>query len=634
MRDWVMEIGYAFRTLAKTPVTVGVTLLSLGLAIGAVTGVFSFASAFFLRGDPEIADPDRLAVVWVSDGPGSAHSFGSFLDFESIQRSVPGFSQTAAVGVDVRRLGDSGEGAPVTLEVVSGGFFDVAGIGMRAGRSFQPDETVPGQAEPVVIIGEAFWDSHFDGSSSALGSSLQLNGLSYTIIGVAPRKLRGRLANLQIAAWVPMGVPGSGGRRTVEGLAIRSDRDYMIFGRMAEGATVAGVEAQLANLSEELLVTYPSDWTDDAGESRFFTVTTGKDAQMPPEAKLALLGAAGFLFAATALVLAIACANVAGLFLARARRRRREMAIRAALGAGRARLARLLLAESLVLGLAAGMIGVFLAQKAVMALNTIDLPLDIPLSFDFGVDYRVLAFAVLLSAAAAALFGLAPALEGSKPNVVSSLKGENGERVRKGWFRVREFLVVTQVAVSMVLLVGASLLLRGLSIAGDTDLGLDPDGIAVVASQLDTQDRVPANYQARIEELDAALRGRAGVAGVEFSRGLEAGFTADAHRAELEIPGYEPAPGEGMTVKYNSVTPGYLELLGVEVIQGRGFAVTDGPTALPVAVVSQAFAARFWPDGSALGRTIQVRGRRIFGDRAGGEDGDFQVRTQRPGSPS
>ncbi len=448
------------------------------------------------------------------------------------------------------------------------------------------------------------------------------------MIGIAPQSLRGRLLNLKVDGWVPMGIPNTGGRRTVDALFNRSDRDFMVFGRLAEGATPAEAEAQLANLSRQLYATYPDDWSDEAGDSRFFTLTTGEHAQMARPMKMALLGAVGLLFAATALVLGIACANVAGVLLARARRRRREMAVRAALGAGRGRLARLLLTESLLLGVGAGAIGVLLAHQLVSALNTLELPIAVPLRFDFGIDYTVLAFAVALSVGTAMVFGLAPALEGSRPDVVGSLKGEDSDGRRRRWWgriRLREVLVVVQVAVSMVLLVGASLLLRGLGVAASADRGFDGEGVAVVAKTLVEEAREHANYRAALEEIGAELRAGPGVETVAFSRGLEAGFTGDQHRADLTIPGYEPAPGEGMTVEYNSVTHEYMDLMRIDVLRGRGILESDGPGGLPIAVVNEAFARRFWPEDDPIGRTIRVDGRRIFGDRTEGEAAEFQV---------
>jgi predicted permease len=616
MKDAVAGIGYSVRTLLRTPVAVGAMVLSLGLAIGGVTAAFSFGNAFLLRGDPAVTDPASVAMVWVSGGSGGRYGVGSYPDFEAVAAGVPAFESVALSGMDVRHLGDRFEGPPLMVEVVTPAFFDVLGVRPRLGRVFLPEEAVVGRAERLLVLSHSSWKTHFFGDPGVLGREVELSGHPFTVVGVAPEGLRGRMLSLDVDGWIPIGIPNASGRRKAEALRERGDRDFMIHARLREGATVAEAEAQLERLSAALMEAYPEEWADERGEARAFTLTTGRNASLNPDARRSAMAAVGFLLVAALLILAIACANVAGLQLARAQRRTREMAIRSSLGAGRGRLLMLLLGESLIVGLGGGALGVFLAYRLVARLDTLTLPIDLPLRFDFTPDGTVLTVAVLVSVGTSVLFGLVPALEGSRPDVMSVLKG-SGAGGRTGRSRFRRFLVVAQVAVSVLLLVGAGLLLRSVQGADSSRLGFQPEGLAVMSKTLDEQYRSADGYVAYVAELDAALRSRPGVREVHFSRGLEAGSVIRP-RADLEVPGYEPAPGEAMTLPYNSVTPGYLEVLGIPLLSGRLLRESDRAGGTPVAVVSRSFADRFWPGMDPLGRRFSVSGRRIFGDRAEG----------------
>jgi predicted permease len=620
------NVGYSVRNLTKTPLVVLVTVLSLGIGVGAVTAVFSFTNALLFRVDPAIEDPEGLGAVWISDGTGGLYGPTSYPDFQRVQRGVPAFETVALSGIDVRTHGERFEGPPLLLEVVTSDFFDVLGLRPQLGRTFAPEETLPGAAERVMVVSDEFWRDELGARRGVIGETIRLSGNTFTIVGVAPPGIRARMISITLDGWIPMGIPQAAGRRTTDALTNPSDRDFGIHVRLREGATAAQAEAQLETLALALFEEDPDAWGSESGEPRRFTFAMGRDARLNPAAREGIGYTALFLFGATAMVLAIAWFNVAGLLLARAQRRRREVAIRASLGATRARLVGLLLSESLLLGLAAGLVGVLLAYQAVGSLDTLDTPLGIPLSFDFGLDYRVLGFAVALSVATAVIFGLLPALEGSRADVVSALKGGDGRRKGgRGRSWMRGGFVVAQVTVSMVLLMGSALMFRAMHSAELADLGYEPEGIAVMSKILRPEYAEPALQRAYMEELRAELREVPGVAAVEFSRGLEGGFIADKDRADLSVPGYDPAPGENMTVEYNSVSAGYLEALDISLIQGRGILESDDLAAPRVVVVSRAMADRLWPDRSPLGERFRIEQRRAYGDGSAGADLDVEV---------
>jgi predicted permease len=627
MGGLVRSFGYSLRSLARTPVVVLVTVVSLGLGVGAVTTVFSFANSLLLRVDPAIQNPETLGAVWISDGGGGPYGPTSFPDFQRVRDGVTAFETVALSGIDVRTLGERGEGRQLLLEVVTTEFFDVLGLEPQLGRTFLPEETVPGSAERVMIVSDDFWRSELGARRDVIGESIRLSGQTFTVVGVAPPGIRARMISIVLDGWIPMGIPQAAGRRTTDALTNPSDRDFGIHVRLREGATVAEAEAQLQTLAAALYEEDADAWGTEVGGPRTFTLALGRDAQVNPAAREGLGYAALVLFGATAMILAIAWFNVAGLLLARAQRRRREIAIRASLGATRARLVGLLLSESMLLGIGASVVGLLLAQQAVRALDTLQLPIGVPLSFDFSLDYRVLGFAVVLSVATAVLFGLLPALEGSRMDVIAALKGGAAGTRRRGRARrgLRGFLVVSQVTVSMIFLMGSALMFRAMSNAHGTDLGYDPSGVAVTSKILLPEYRDPSAQAAYIEELRAGLRTVPGVAAVEFSRGLEGGFIADKDRADLAIPGYEPAPGENMTVEYNSVSPGYLEALDITLLQGRGIQSGDGMGSPGIAVVSRAMAERLWPGRSPLGERFGIEGRRAYGDAAEGADLEVEV---------
>jgi hypothetical protein len=478
---------------------------------------------------------------------------------------APGFTGLAALRPGVARWTDGDGGERLIVEIVTGDYFDVLGVRLPLGRGFLPEETRPGQAEQVVVLAHEFWRDRLAADPGVLGRTVRLNGRDFTAVGVAPEGLIGRFLRLKVDAWVPVGLPGGFYHSTPQELGDRRDREYSVYGRLAPGISLAQAQAQVAVVADRLRAEHPDAWVGHGGESRVFTLLPEEESRIPPSARAALAGLVGFLLAGALGILLIACTNVAGLFLARAARRGREVAVRLSLGASRGRLVRLLLVEASLVALVGGLLGVWLASRSAGFLGSIPFPLDVPLSFAVGVDARVLVFALGASVLACLTFGLVPALQATRPDLVRALRDEGG------WGRRRRMSL------------RATLVL--------------PDPVAA-------DPEVAAVSVASVPELSLWVGGA---------------------RARVEVEGYTAAPEEDMVMGYNAVTPEYFEMVGLRPLSGRSFGSGDGPGSPHVAIVNETFASRHWPRGSALGGRFTVVERRTFDSPYPSEPTTFEV---------
>ncbi len=617
------DIRFAVRTLAKTPLVIVVTVVSLGLGIGATTFVFTVTNALLFRAPSDVVSPEDLVTVYTAEARGNQYGGNSFPDYQSMLQQVPALEDATAIRLGSVRLGDATAARPLFAEIVTGDYFRVLGIPLPLGRGFLPEESVVGSAHRVAVISYRLWQDQFAAAPDVLGKQLRLDGHEFTVIGVAPRGMVSRFLALKVDVWVPIGIPGGTFRATPAALANRGDRDFMVVARLQDGATIEQAQAQLSVMANRLYDEYPDTWTDDRDNVRAITVLSEEEGRIPPNARMALGGMSGFLFAVAGMILLIACTNVAGIFMARANQRRTEMAVRISLGASRRRLITMLLTESLLPAIAGGLLGVGLVVQATRMLSSISLPIGIPLQFDLTLDYKVLGFVVLLCALTTLVFGLAPALEASRPNLVPSLKrvpGGGGRRYRK--LGLRNLLIVGQIASSLILLVGAGIAIRTLQGATSLDVGFDTERVALMSKRLHQEGAISEADAQYAKDLLATLAALPDVENAQLSRSAEGTFTADLGAADVAVDGYEYAESDDRTVPYNSVTPGYLEMLDIPILQGRTISASDDIGSPLVAVVSQSFVNRFWPDGSALGARFRISNRRSGG-------GDFSLEPDR-----
>jgi predicted permease len=608
----VQDFRFGLRVLKKSPAVVLITVLSLGLGIGAVTTVFSIANGLLFHPPVGLSEPDRLFTVYTSRSEGGLYGTNSFPDYLDLVVEIDAFQGAAAFGVRGFTLAGGSEPESLLAEEVTGNYFTVTGMRPVLGRGFLPGETEIGAVENVVVISHDLWLRRFGGESGVLGQSLRLNDGSFTIVGVAPEGVVSRRVPVRPDLWVPIGIPGSRSERRTEGLAQREIRPFLILGRIREGGTLDQLQAQLSVLSQRLFEEHPASWAEEGGQPLVLTAVEEKDSRINPRARPLLAGIAVFFLGAAGLILLIACSNVATLFLARAGRRRREMAIRVSVGASRRRIVGLLLVEGLLPGLLGGAVGVAMAYLAVGRMASIPIPINVPVNLDIAIDYRVLAFALMLSVGATLVFGLIPALSASNPDLVSSLKGEArgmGRVVRRFSLKrigLRNLMVVVQCAASLVLVVGAALFIRTLQGATTMDLGFDPQGVAVMTKSLSESEYPAETGLQYFTELRERLAALPGVASAQISRGLDLTLFQPGREVEVSVPGVDPTAGDSPRYLRNSVTPGFLEMLGVPMLRGRTLEETDGPDAPMVAVVNETFARRFWPGEDPVGRQFRL----------------------------
>ena len=453
----------------------------------------------------------------------------------------------------------------------------------------------------MVMLGYAYWESRYARDPGAVGRDIRLNGRNYTIVGVAPREYTGNLRGLMPSVYASMMMVGNLMPGDFDELEARGSQSLFLKGRLAPGVTFAEAEAwgdrQAALFKEQ----FPNAWTGD----QEITMVQTADVIMNPMVDRYIVPAAGLMLGVVGLVLLIACVNLAGFLLAQAADRRKEIAVRLALGARRTRLVQQLLTESVLLAGAGGLAGFGVSALLLKLLVTADLPVPFPIALDLSTDGTVLAFGLGVTLAAGVFFGLIPALQATNADVAPTLKdmGTGGGVPKK--VTLRSALVVTQVAVSLVLLVGAGLFLRSLQarLAVDPGFGYEPAAVMSFSVPQETYNEEETRvFMRTLQEETARLPGIADV-----------GLTSDLHLSALSnanmgivVDGIEPPPGADFhAVEWAGVTPGFFGAAGVRILQGRNFNEADAPDAAGVAIVSEALAARFWPGENALGRTFR-----------------------------
>ena len=604
MEQLCSDVRLAARVLVKSPGFTGVAVLSLALGIGANTTIFSLLNALLLRPLPG-RDPARLATVYTSDYSGplySASSYPDYLEFRSQSRTFEGL---AAYGMQPLVLSDAGESRRVLAQLVSGNFFDVIGLGAAYGRTILRAEETPGR-HAVVVLSDAFWRSRFGADPAAVGREVALNGRPFTVVGIAPPGFAGMMRGLSVDVFVPLAMRAELGAGS---LAERGDRGLMLIGRLRPGVGTEDARADLAVIARRLHASYSDNWTDRLGEPRAVSVLPEEASRVLPQVRGPLSGFLGVLFAAVGLVLLLACSNVASLLLARASARRREIAVRMALGARRGRLVRQLLAESLLLACGAGALGVALAALSLRLILAFQPPLPVSLALGLELDRRVLLFALVLSIATSVLFGLWPALRASSASPIESLTARGADSPGRRRFAARDALVVAQVAGSLVLLIGAGLFLRSLANAKAIDPGFDPNGVLVLSIDLGAQGYDAARGARFYAALQERLLGLPGVEAASVTSALP--LSLGGERRGLRIVGYEPGPGEDMEVHSSFVGSGYFQAMRTPLARGRGFEASDGPGAPGVVIVNEAFVRRYWPGRDGLGSRL------VAGDSSG-----------------
>jgi predicted permease len=603
------DLRYGARNLLRRPGFTLIAVVTLALGIGANSAVFSIVNAMLFRPRP-VANPDRLVELYVGH-PRSPYETSTYQDFLIFREQHEVFSGLAAYHIEQFKLGGAEDVEQVFGEVVSSNYFEVLGVKAIKGRTFLPEEDRTPGTHPVAVISHGFWQRRFGANPAVIGQTITLNHQSLTVIGIAPPPYTGMLRGLAIEVWVPLMMMPQMSPET--GMVFLNGRDsswLSVVGRLRPGATLKQARARFDLISRQLRDAFPEYWRENREGSnevreKFVTVLPESETRILPDAHSSVYAGIALILAMINLVLLIACMNLAGLLLARAWERRREIAVRLALGAGRGRIVRQLMTESVLLALVAGVAGTLLAMWLTNLLVAFipALPEGIRLSIDLGIDWKVLAYTFGFSVVVGVVFGLVPALQISRPDVIATLK--EGSQVFAGGYaqsRLRNGLIVAQVALALVLLVGAGLAMRSLQNISPTRLGFDSANLVVAPVELERQyDRVRSQeFYRQLEERTLTLPG---VRTVSFVDELPGGLLGRQRRS-IGIEGYEPAAGERMEVDYNTIGAGYLTAMKIPVPQGRDFNERDRDGAPCVAAVNESFGRRYFADGRALGKHL------------------------------
>ncbi len=599
MSTLLHDLRYAGRMLVKSPVFTLAAVLTLALGIGLNAAVFSGVEAILLRPLPGVRAPHELVQLY-RQWPGLDYGSNSIPHYQDLRdRTDDIFSGVAAWTFAPGNLATDAGSEMVMGQMVSANFFSVLGVEPLRGRAFVPDEAVGPGEHPVIVLSHQAWQSRYGGAEDIVGRQVRLNGRQFTAVGVAPPEFKGPLPVVQVDFWVPLMMQPvmMPGRSWIHS---RGTNSLSVLARLRPGVTVEQARAVLDGVLAGLREEYPDHY-----ERSGILLVPQEEAGLHPTMRTAQVGMSGALMALVALLLLIACVNVANLFLARASERRKEMGIRLSLGARRGRLVRQLLTESLVFATVAGLLSLALAYAAIHVANGVRLPMDFTMDVDLRLSTPVLLFTLGATVFTGVVFGLAPALQASRPELVSSLKGETGTGPGAG-SRTSRGLVVVQLALSLLLLVGAGLFVRSLGRAMTLDKGFDSDHLVLASMDPGLQGYELARTRDFYDEVLERVRALPGVRAAALADMVPLGFSS--HQNGVAIPGYEPGHDEQMAIDFNVVTPGYFEAMGIPVLQGRPFTERDDEDGRPVLIVNERFAQRFWPGESAVGKTVRAWG--------------------------
>lgn len=590
------DIRFGLRMLMKTPGFTLIAVITMMLGIGANTTIFSLVNAILLRPLP-VMEPERLVNLHSTSPDGTSfHSF-SYPDYVDYRDQNQVFDGLTAYTINTYSLTTAGQSERIFGIVTSENFFTVLGVSPRLGRLYTAEENRTETGEPVAVLSHGYWQRRFASDPFIVGKTLILNGHAYHVVGIAPPGFTGpRVAfapDIYVPVWTqPLALPS-----LANWLDNRRAGSLELVGRLKPGVTVEGAQANISAIAQRLGQQYPESNRGKGVEVR--PINTGL-GQMEGAA----IGFMSVLMAIVGLVLLIACANVAGLTLARSAARRKEIAIRLAMGASRGRIVRQLLTESVLLFIFGGCAGLLLAAWFTDLLLAFKPPVPFTIELDLGFDWRVLGFTLLVSLATGIIFGLAPALQASRADVLPALKDETagGSYSRS---RLRSLFVIGQVAVSLVLLVSTGLFLRSLQHARGLDPGLNPENVLNVGFDLSIQGYDEARGKQFYTQLMERARALPGVESVALSRNVL--LTGSSMEMGISVEGYEPPAGDqSFDTDFNVVSQKYFSSLGIRILRGRDFDERDREGAARVGIINETMARRFWPGEEAVGKRFYL----------------------------
>lgn len=596
------DVRYGARMLLKHPGVTIVAVLALALGIGANTAIFSGVSAFILRPLP-VPQPDQLVRPFeVTEDRGHADEF-SYPDFADYRDQNTVFEGLVAENMTQAAISAENQNDVIWGQVVSGNFFDVLRVKPILGRTFAPEEDKTVGTHAVVVIGHSLWRRRFNSEPNIVGQTINLNDRAYNVIGVAPEFFKGTKFGLALDFWTPMMMVEELDRSPKQ-LSERDSHWMNVLGRLKPGVSRAQASAEMSAIAQRLNQAYPNE---RAATTRA-VVQTEIDGRWGGGATI-MKSAAAIAMAIAGFILLIACANVANLLLARAASRRREIGVRLALGASRARLIRQLLTESMLLSLLGGGFGLLLAYwvSGLMHGFIPVLPYNVVNDF-FSLDGRALIFTLLVSLSTGLIFGLAPAWHASNPEIVPVLKGDAnaGQGGRQRRFTLRNSLVVTQMALSLVVLVCGGLFIQSFRNAQKMDPGFAARGVLLTSLNPELVGYDEARTKSFFTQLIERAKGLPGVQAASVARLIPLGDSSNSNGPILK-EGETLAPGSaGRSIMNNVVSPDYFKTLQIPLLAGRDFDESDRKGVQRVIIVNEKMAQVLWPDESAIGKRIFV----------------------------
>ena len=604
------DLRYAVRGLRKSPAFTLVALLTLALGIGVNSSIFSVVNAILFRPLP-VAQPDELVDIYAHQVTSSEHGTHSYPNYLTYRSATSTLSDLVGHSNFFANLSIEGSSEIVVGELVTDNYFSALGVRPAVGRAFATDEASVIDGSAYAVISDRFWKTRFAGASDIVGKTFRMNGIVYTVVGVAPPEFRGMIPAVTAQMWIPvtmaekvepLGNQRVSGRSPGDTRFERRGQHWLrLKGRMKPGITPMQVRTEFEGFVQRLGEEHPESMAKER-----VRVVPSRDVRINPDIDSTLAPAGLLMVAAVGLVLIVACANLANLMLARAAGRRRKLAVRAALGAERSRLVRQMLTESLLLALLGGAVAVPIAAGLAGLIARVKPPLPIDIGLAVSPDWRVLAFTLLVAVVTGVIFGLIPALRASRPDLVPALKDATSSGTRRR-FELRDLLVVVQVAVSLVLVIGGALMVRSLAAGSRVPLGYDADRTAYLALALEMVGYDPQRGGQFLEEGARRLQALPQVGAVALTSRLP--LSLNNNGFSVFVPGRETADGRPFNIDGSYVDERYFDALGLTILAGRGIRSADRDSARRVVVISNAMAQRFWPGQpeEALNREIRLR---------------------------
>jgi predicted permease len=594
------DLKLAWRLFIKNPAFTAIVVVTLALGIGLNTAVFSAVDALLLRPLPGVRAPNevmQLYRAWPGDQKYGSNSVPHFQSLRDGTKDI--FTDVAAWDFEAFSITTSSRPQRAFGQMVSADFFSLLGVKPVKGRFFLPEEDIGRDGHAVVVLSEGAWKSMFGADPAIISKQVVINGRAYTVVGIAPQEFRGIIPIVQPALWIPLTQWSDVRPGNVKGYENRDNNSLNVVVRLKPGVSVAAARARLDGLVGELRTQFPKDYDKNG-----ITMVPQAEAGVHPMFRSAEVGLSSVVMVVVSILLLIACVNVANLFLARARDRAKEMAIRLSLGARRAVLIRQLITESLFFAFAAGVASLAVASWAISLTNRIDFPFDVGFSPDLQLSPSVLLFALGTSIVTGLLFGIAPALQATTPSLIPALKGE--APAGRSRARASSGLVVAQMALSIVLLVCAGLFLHNLRSATTIDKGFDSSHLLIASVDPSIQGYDRQRGEEFYRHLTERLAALPAVRHVSTSDVMPLGLSESDWN--VTIPGYTASPNEQMSVQVSVVSPDYFATMGIPVLKGRAIEARDDSASLKAIVVNQHFADHYWPGQDPLGRVVHTGG--------------------------